>query len=490
MVKARDIPTDVLPLIVSCLDDRLDLYNATLVNRAFYAATIAILYEALDSRLVSTDKGLIIHHPARTLLQKPKLARYVRSIRENGKLHGAPQTRAQHIHLLAVRALSLCTSLHSFVWEDGNFLPDEMLLSILGVLKTLPLRELTIRTFKNLGPSVWDTLHQFKDLSSVTIFCMEGPPRILQGWSETLAPTLTHLDLGRCSGVPPTLLIGVFSHLQSLTHLRIKGAHSPSLPYLIAQLPRLRSLDTDYSDAGNVRPVSGQLRMPALEKLTLRASSIDAAGPVGLWGCTQILLSNKIGSLREFRLQTFSTVGETSVPRPFILFLAQVHGRAFQRFLVGTTLLTLGDVACLCDMFPKLEEISCALPNYEVRGIRDATTHAYNLRSIRINRRLFSAPFLRNPLSKNLSNSGDALRISSTLTPKDAGYDPDEMSAHEDSFSIAYAEEMMLRPRSCLRQITVGLLSFKGEWVHDVSAQESVRFKVEQVRLEDTRGEA
>ncbi|KAL5504614.1 hypothetical protein ACEPAH_7277 [Sanghuangporus vaninii] len=490
MVKARDIPADVLPLIVSHLNNRIDLYNATLVNRTFYTATVAILYEELDSRLVSTDKGLIIHHPAYTLLQNPKLARYVRSVKENGKLHGAPQTRAQHIHLLAVRALSLCTSLNSFTWVDDSFLPDEMLLSILGVLKSLPLRELTIRTFKNLGPSVWDTLHQLKGLSRISIFCMEGPPRILQGWSETLAPTLTHLDLGRCSGVPPTLLIGVFSHLQSLTHLRIKGAHSPSLPYFIAQLPRLLSLDTDYSDAGNVRPVSGQLQVPALEKLTLRASSIDAAGPVGLWGCTQILLSNKTGSLREFRLQTFSTLGETSVPRPFILFLAQIHGQALQRFLVGTTLLTLGDVACLCDMFPKLEELSCAFPNYEMRGIRDATAHAYNLRSIRINRRLFSTPSLRVPLSKNLSNLGNTLGTSVTLTPKDTGCDPDEISAHEDFFSIRDAEEMMLRPRSCLRQITVGLLSFKGEWVHDISAQESVRFKLEQVQLEDMRGEA
>jgi hypothetical protein len=25
---------------------------------------------------------------------------------------------------------------------------------------------------------------------------MEGPPRVLQGWSEPLGPTLTHLELG------------------------------------------------------------------------------------------------------------------------------------------------------------------------------------------------------------------------------------------------------------------------------------------------------
>lgn len=53
---------------------------------------------------------------------------------------------------------------------DDNFLPDEFFLAILDVLKTLPLRELTIRTFKNLGNEVWDVLHQFTGLKVITYF--------------------------------------------------------------------------------------------------------------------------------------------------------------------------------------------------------------------------------------------------------------------------------------------------------------------------------
>lgn len=170
----------------------------------------------------------------------------------------------------------------------------------------------------------------------------------------------------RCSGVPPTILLSVFMHLQSLTHLRIRGAPSTSLPYLIAALPRLRSLDTDFTETGSARAYRVQLSMPAIEKLTLRAGSIDAGGPVGLWGCAQMLLSAKANSLKEFRLQAFATLGETSVPRPFILFMAQMHGDTLERFLVGTTLLTLEDVACICDKFPKLEELSCAIPNPDI----------------------------------------------------------------------------------------------------------------------------
>lgn len=365
MLSGRDIPMDILPFIVGHLDDRRDLFNATLVNKSFYQATIPLLYEELDSRLISSSKGLVVLHPAETLLQKPELAKYVRIVNESGHVHGAPQTRAQNIHILSLWALRLCTSLRTFSWVDDNFLPDEIFLGILDVLRTLPLTELTIRTFKNLGNPVWEVLHQIKGLKSVSILCMEGPPRILQGWSETLSLTLTHLELGRCSGVPPTLLLNVFSHLQMLTHLRIKGAHTPSLPYFIQALPRLRALDTDYTGSGAIRPYHGQLRMPSLEILCLKAGSVDAGGPPGLWSCARTLLSTKSSSLREFRLNTFSILGETRIPRPFLLFMAEMHGRTLARFLVGTTLLLLDDVACVCDMLPKLEELSCTIPNVD-----------------------------------------------------------------------------------------------------------------------------
>lgn len=109
--------------------------------------------------------------------------------------------------------------------------------------------------------------------------------------------------------------------------------------------------------------------MPSLEKLTLRAESIDVEGPIGLWACAQMLLTAKPNSLRELHLHAFAARGETSVPRPFIFFLAGMHGDSLQRFLVGTTLLLLDDVACICDKFPRLEELSSAIPDVDTVGV-------------------------------------------------------------------------------------------------------------------------
>ena len=40
------------------------------------------------------------------------------------------------------------------------------------------------------------TLNTFTGLHKIAIWCMEGPPRVLQGWADRLGSTLTELELG------------------------------------------------------------------------------------------------------------------------------------------------------------------------------------------------------------------------------------------------------------------------------------------------------
>lgn len=97
-----------------------------------------------------------------------------------------------------LRALGLCTKLTSFAWIDDSLSADDTLLSLIEVIRKLqhPLHELTIRTHSDLGAEVWTQLNTLTGLRSISLWCMEGPPRVLQGWSEPLGPTLTHLELG------------------------------------------------------------------------------------------------------------------------------------------------------------------------------------------------------------------------------------------------------------------------------------------------------
>lgn len=50
-----------------------------------------------------------------------------------------------------------------------------------------------------------------------------------------------------------------------------------------------------------------------------------------------------------------------SIPRGFLLSLARRHADTLRRILFNMTQLTLEDVQCVCELFPRLEELSCAV---------------------------------------------------------------------------------------------------------------------------------
>lgn len=93
----------------------------------------------------------------------------------------------------------MCKNLRSFTWVDDahDSNNDENFLTYLDILQTLPhVSELIIRTSVGISDEVWDRMIEFTNLQKVAIWCLHGKPRILQGWSEKLGSSLTHLELG------------------------------------------------------------------------------------------------------------------------------------------------------------------------------------------------------------------------------------------------------------------------------------------------------
>lgn len=111
----------------------------------------------------------------------------------------------------SLTALRLCTHLQTFTWTDDQAdrstrqphadpayydLADQSLRDLLQVLQELRIAELTIRTYSGLTEDAWSEMRKLTGLRKVALWCMEGQPRVLQGWSEVLGSTLTHLELG------------------------------------------------------------------------------------------------------------------------------------------------------------------------------------------------------------------------------------------------------------------------------------------------------
>ena len=115
-----------------------------------------------------------------------------RSTPPSGVLHATYPT----VTAVVLKALCLCQNLHSFTWVDDTSALHTVFLSFLRILRDLPLRALTLRTKTDLGEDTWAFLNTIPVLQKVAIWCMDGPPRVLQGWAPRLGSTLTELELG------------------------------------------------------------------------------------------------------------------------------------------------------------------------------------------------------------------------------------------------------------------------------------------------------
>ncbi|KAI0629697.1 hypothetical protein C8Q77DRAFT_302534 [Trametes polyzona] len=426
------LPLDVLPLILEHLTDRRDLHTCAQVSKAFHHAATPLLYRTLDVRLTEYNKlqRPVVVHPSATILKRPEYAKYVRHVRENGAVgFHRPDLMAD-----CRKALRLCVNLEGFTWSDDSAegTDEGDFMSYLDVLQTLPLRELVIRTFYGLSDTVWARLQDFTALTKVSIWCMEGKPRILQGWSEKLGASLTHLELGRCSGVPASILISVLAHLPRLRALRLKGAPSAAILEILTFLPRLETLDTEYFGAA---ALSRYDDVPAadLRELTVRTSSVHIQGFQQLWPWIRRLTPRP--SLESFTLNAFSTQGEAFIPRPFLLDMAQTHRDTLKHFTADSTQMTLKDIECLCTIFPRLETLSCSTVwSPETAPYEDAVRKADNLRELRI----------------NINN----------WTPSHVHPEGARKAAIEQA-----VRNMMLREGSVLRVIAMGSSIYRGQWV-------------------------
>ncbi|CDO72587.1 hypothetical protein BN946_scf184985.g6 [Trametes cinnabarina] len=450
MALAADfLPLDVLPLILENLHRR-DLHTCAQLSKAFHHAATPLLYRTLDVR-VTTDKRFrksVVVHPSTTILRKPEYAKYVRHVHENGAVgYHRPDLMDG-----CRKALRLCVNLQGFTWSydsaDGTDEAD--FLGYLEILKVLPLRELVIRTFCGLSDDAWDRLQDFTGLTKVSIWCMEGKPRILQGWSEKLGASLTHLELG-VSSLSRAHPLYLLSHLPNLRVLRLKGAPSAAILEILTFLPRLATLDTEYFGAVALSRYD-DVPVANLRDLTVRTSSVHIQGFQQLWPWIRRLTPRE--SLESFTLNAFSTQGEALIPRSFLLDMAQTHRNTLKHFTADTTQLTLADIECLCTVFPKLETLSCStIWSPDMVLYENAVRKANNLREWRMNLNNWLPSHARVDQSQNTA-IGSAIR------------------------------RMMEREGSVLRVIGMGSVVYRGVWAYK-TAEDKVEFEITSNVIQD-----
>ncbi|KAF9078677.1 hypothetical protein BDP27DRAFT_1309995, partial [Rhodocollybia butyracea] len=345
----------------------------------------------------------------------------------------------------------------------------------------LPLRSLTLRTHFDLGPSVWNSIHSISGLTRVSIWSMEGPPRVLQGWAKSLGPSLEELELGRCTGVPPTILITVLSHLPLLQSLRMKGVQSNSILNILTYLPNLSSLDVEYLPSQTRLLPRDQARLvllPSLRTLTIRINS-KTDDPHRMYDWIRRLASK--AGLEVFKLHassyfsqsrsrsynsfSFLDMGETLIPRAFILDLSRLHSTTLQRFeATEAGAMMMSDVECLCVSFPKLEVLECTVGVEGILSIHQAIRSARSLTTLKLHI-LWLPPSFHPSAGRPLKPKLEELEASNYT--------------QDYRFTIADARSLMLHTDdSVLRTIGVGGFLYQGKWILSPSTSETLEFIV------------
>jgi hypothetical protein len=341
-------------------------------------------------------------HPATTIVDHPELAQHVLEIEESGircpiislssiLIYCPGDVYDSYVLSAVLQILPLCTRLEKFGWSGSRESTDPAHLpSLLRALRSnTSLRSLTIRTTGSLPDPVYATLTCFTGLTSVSLWVMEGQPRYMQSWTQPLAASLVELRLGRCAGVPATLLVGTLALLTRLHALHVRGVPSAAVPRILARLPSLHVLDTDYVP-GMMRGVDASLRLPRLRRLSVTASSMDVEGPMHLWDWIAALLPStdpegrddgprELG-LEAFVLSAFAMQGRLTMPARFFMFLHREHRHTLRKVVLGETQLSLQSLQLLCSDVPFLEEVGCALAAAAAAELTIALAAASRLR--------------------------------------------------------------------------------------------------------------
>ena len=165
-----------------------------------------------------------------------------------------------------------------------------------------------------------------------------------------------------CLHVPPITLISVFSQLPLLRSLRIWGVPSTAIPSIMACLPNLIALETDYQEQGNFPFPSTPL--PHLQQLTIvrpTPSSLCDFGTDELWNWTSSLIPHE-GSLQSFSLVSF----EIAIPLSFIACLVHGHGWSLTEFCVDSAYITPEALTYPCRDCLALVLLKCSMESSDV----------------------------------------------------------------------------------------------------------------------------
>ena len=102
---------------------------------------------------------------------------------------------------------------------------------------------------------------------------------------------------------------------------------------------------------------------PLLQLLIVRTSSLETEGLRELWPWIRQLAPKP--SLQQLTLHSVVVMGEATVPRGFVTWLAEVHAKTLRRIILGSIVVDVMNLRYLCEAMCGMEELICLVESVD-----------------------------------------------------------------------------------------------------------------------------
>ncbi|KAI9464140.1 hypothetical protein BJY52DRAFT_1115014 [Lactarius psammicola] len=395
----RDLPLDLLPLIVANLLEPVHVASLCLVNHTFHTFSVPVLYERIFIYAWQRSSKLRVKLLFRTLAEHPNLARLVCQLVITAYPKAQDSFAYADFRDWCTRGLENCVQLRCCTWTRDGSLTSHILKS-LG--KCPELTEISINGL-HFGLYEPGDLLQLLHLHKISLITPSmAILKFLPSWFQVTGKSLTSLALickARQSpmrydkNITDTLLNSMSPHLSRLEHLHLADCPSVTNEGVWSMI---RNSIRDLKEL-SLEGLSPLFDMSALSAACARAGGLTSLSSftltvhrdcsTGAWmdGIVSLLKESSLESVQLYVSGhiTLTSFAETLGDR-FCTQIVDQHRDHLVRFSLHGLRLGLASVNHVCFRCTKLEQLFICMDLSEMAPLSATLARMKRLRAIHI----------------------------------------------------------------------------------------------------------
>ncbi|KAH9848155.1 hypothetical protein C2E23DRAFT_470195 [Lenzites betulinus] len=392
LAKFEDLPFDLLPLVVQHVVRPAHLAVLCLVNQAFYAFAIRLLYERVFIYAWHREAKAKVIKLFRTLADYPHLAKLVQQLVIRDFPKALQSEEHDTILALCLSGVSNCVNLRACTWTRHGSLTSRVLETLVECPKLTELeingqhnnfydprilpRFANLRKLSLIMPSglVIDTLPNWirstqGNLRYLSLIC-KSSTRVTDGVLHDIAPFVPNLENFYLVGCPKVTHEGLWAVLSGVSSGMVGlGMEALSTAFDMAT----------FSDRCT--------RAGTLSRMRSITLTVDEHTSLTVWQ-QHVLSLLASAPLQQFHISTVGGHVNHRLNDEFCKAIVTTHGSRLTRFSVHRMRMSIQAIADICARCIALQQLFIVVEQNDLDSLGPCLANAPSLRAVHVNRPL------------------------------------------------------------------------------------------------------